>query len=295
MIVSITGASGFVGRLLSSHLHEKGFTVNCIDMASPLNTPEIPGIRYIQADTSRPGKWQDHISEADAVVNLAGRNIFGLWTPSCRKEIYESRILTTKNIVQALKQGSVLVNASAVGFYGDRGDAPLCEEETCGNDFLAGVCKDWESEAEAASSKEARLVILRFGIIIGKNGGALKNMLPAYRMGLGGPLGTGKQWFPWIHSEDILEIVNLAIKSDMAGIYNVCSPGLITQGELSEALAKTVGMPDFFRIPKILVTTLLGDFGKAITSSQKALPKRLLESGFEFKYKNIIEALSDSV
>lgn len=295
MIVSITGASGFVGRLLSSRLHENGFKINCIDMASPINCPDKPGIRYIQADTTCPGEWQTHISDADAVVNLAGRNIFGLWTPSCRKEIYESRILTTRNLVQALKKGSVLINASAVGFYGDRGDDPLCEEEACGNDFLAGVCKDWEYEAEAASTNAERLVILRFGIIIGKNGGALKNMLPAYRMGLGGPLGTGKQWFPWIHSDDILDIINLAIKSDMAGIYNACSPGLITQAELSEAIAKTVGMPDFFRIPKILVTALLGDFGKAITSSQKALSKKLVESGFEFKYKNIIEALSDSV
>lgn len=295
MKIAMTGAAGFLGRILSNSLIEKGFVLKGIDIAPPNNQIQNQSFEYIQADTKYPGEWQKPVNEADAVINLAGKNIFGLWTPAYRKEIYDSRILTTKNIVSALKKGATLINASAVGYYGDREDETIFEDAPNGNDYLANVCRDWEFEAETASSVAARIVILRFGIIIGKNGGALKKMLPAYKMGLGGPIGSGSQWFPWIHTDDVAEIIHKSLSSDMTGAYNACSPGLITQAQLSEGIAKTVGMPDYFRIPKILVKTLLGDLGNAITSSQKAFPKKLMDSGFEFKYKNIIEALSDSI
>lgn len=295
MKIAITGAAGFLGRNLSSHLLEHGYSVTGIDIVGNQVLNHNGSYDYIQADTRVPGSWQKAVSEADVTVNLAGKNIFGIWTPGYKKDLYESRVLTTKNVADAVRSDSTLINASAVGFYGDRGDLILTEDETCGEDFLARVCTDWEKEANKAGQKNVRIVILRFGIIIGRKEGALNKMLPAYRFGLGGALGSGKQWFAWIHKEDIIEIVKFAISNNISGAFNACSPDLITQGQFSKSLAKIVGISEFFPVPRILLTSVLGDFGKALTSSQRAVPQKLIDLGFDFKYKDIDTALSDSL
>jgi len=295
MKIAITGAAGFVGRNLSAHLIEQGHIVTGIDISTSQSSVNNSAYRYIKADTRLPGSWQEAISEADVTVNLAGKNIFGIWTPGYKKEVYESRVMTTKNVADALKTGSTLINASASGYYGNRADTMLTEDKECGDDFLAGVCRDWENEASRAEGKNARIVILRFGIIIGRKEGALKSMLPAYRFGLGGALGSGRQWFAWIHKDDLIGAITFAISNNISGIFNTCSPGLITQGQFSKSLAKAVGMPEFFPVPRILLVTFLGDFGKAITASQRAVPQKLIDLGFEFKYNDIDKALSDSL
>jgi len=295
MKIVITGAAGFVGRYISSHLVKQGYSVTGIDIVENKALIRNGAYKYIKADTRMQGVWQKAVSESDVTVNLAGKNIFGIWTPGYKKDIYTSRILTTRNVSDAVKRDSVLINASAVGFYGDRGDMLLSEEEPNGHDFLAGVCHDWEKEARKADQKNARIVILRFGIIIGRKEGALKSMLPAYRLGLGGALGSGKQWFSWIHKEDLVEVVKFAISNSISGVFNTCSPGLINQGQFSKVLAQTVGMSEFFPVPKILLTSFLGDFGKTLVSSQRAVPQKLIDLGFEFKYNDINTALSDSV
>lgn len=295
MKIAITGAAGFVGRNLSSYLLEHGYAVTGIDIVDNQVLYNNSAYVYIKADTRMPGSWQEAINEADITVNLAGKNIFGVWTPGYKKDIYESRVLTTRNVAGAVKKGSTLISASAVGFYGDKGDSILTEDEACGDDFLAGVCSDWEKEADKAGQNNVRIVILRFGIIIGRKEGALTRMLPLYRLGAGGSLGSGKQWFAWIHKEDLIEIIKFAISNNISGAFNTCSPGLITQGQFSNSLARIVKMPEFFPIPKILLTSFFGDFGKTLTSSQKAVPQKLVDLGFEFKYKDINTALSDSV
>jgi uncharacterized protein (TIGR01777 family) len=195
-----------------------------------------------------------------------------------------------------VRKESVLVSTSAVGFYGDRGDEIITESEGPGMDFLANVCRNWEAEAEKASEKGTRLVILRLGVVLGKNGGALKKMIPAYRIGAGGHLGSGNQWFSWIHVEDLMEIIRFSIeKKEVSGAFNACSPGMITNREFSSALAGIMKVPNFFSVPKLLLATLPGEFSSAVTSSQRAYPQKLIDLGFEFKYKDIYRALSDSI
>lgn len=296
MKIAVTGAAGFIGKKVSLYLAEKGLTVTGIDLAPvPDDLMAHTNYTYIRTDTRFPGKWQKEIEKADVTVNLAGRNIFGLWTKGRRTDIYESRILTTRNVAEAAGKNAVLVNASAVGFYGDRGDDIISENDDSGMDFLANVCKNWESEAEKALKKDARLVILRFGVVIGRNGGALKKMIPAYRAGAGGHLGSGNQWFAWIHIDDLMEIIRFSIEKEISGVFNACSPGMITNRQFSSALAEIMKVPNFFSIPKLLLATLPGEFGSAITSSQRAYPQKLIDLGFEFKYKDIYNALSDSL
>lgn len=297
MKIAVTGAAGFVGKNVSSFLLGKGMKVTGIDIApEPSDLIKNPDYTYIRTDTRFTGKWQKEIESADAVLNLAGRNIFGLWTKDTRTDIYESRILTTRNVAEAVRKESVLVSTSAVGFYGDRGDEIITESEGPGMDFLANVCRNWEAEAEKASEKGTRLVILRLGVVLGKNGGALKKMIPAYRIGAGGHLGSGNQWFSWIHVEDLMEIIRFSIeKKEVSGAFNACSPGMITNREFSSALAGIMKVPNFFSVPKLLLATLPGEFSSAVTSSQRAYPQKLIDLGFEFKYKDIYRALSDSI
>ena len=184
-------------------------------MSLPLvRDPAIPstgvtGLSYVSADTTVPGPWQDLVSEVDAVINLAGRNIFRYWTDSAKRQIYESRILTTRNLVMAMgeTQCSILLSTSAIGYFGDRGDELLKESSPAGDDFLAGVSVDWEKEALQAENKGVRVALLRFSVILGKDGGALPRMLPAFKCFAGGPMGSGRQWFSWMHIQDLAAAV----------------------------------------------------------------------------------------
>lgn len=295
MKILIIGAAGFVGCNLATRLLELGYEVTGIDIVESRLPSGYSGYRHIKADTRISGTWQKEVESSSVIINLAGRSIFGLWTAAYRKDIYESRILTTRNIADAAPGGGVLINASAVGFFGDRGDDLLTETDPPGNDFLAEVCRDWEDAAWRAGDKGTRIAILRFGIIIGKKEGALKNMVPAYRLGLGGPLGSGRQWFPWIHKEDIIGAVLFAMKNEVSGVFNTCSPGLITQSDFSGSLARAVKMPAFIAVPKPVLELFLGGLGEALTSSQRANPQKLIDLGFEFKYKDIDNALNDSL
>jgi uncharacterized protein (TIGR01777 family) len=256
---------------------------------------EYDSFNWISADTTRTGPWQKGLATAGAIVKLTGRTIFQLWTEAVRQSIYDSRIMTTQHIVAAMEPGTQLINASAVGYYGDSGDRTLTEDCEPGDDFLAAVCKDWEAEALNACSKEISVSILRFGVVLG-NGGALSKMLPAFRMGVGGPLGSGRHWFPWVHILDLTQAVINLLKRDMEpGIYNLTAPGVIRHKEFATALGQAMHRPSLMPAPAFMIRLIMGALGASLLNSQKALPKGLEEQGFEFKFPTIESALSDLV
>jgi len=298
MKVLITGGTGFVGTYLATLLLEKGSEVISLGTAPAQHKFEHENFRYVSADTTRQGEWQDELARVDAVVNLAGKTIFKRWNEHYKKLIYDSRILTTRNIVDVLPQNSeaVLCSTSAVRYYGSRGDELLTEDEPAGDGFLAKIGRDWEKEAQRATEKGIRVALMRFGIVLGRGGGAMAQMLPAFRMFVGGPLGDGKQWFPWIHIHDLTAaIVALIENRDMRGPYNFCAPNPVRNSDLAKTLGSILGRPSFFPAPKIMLRLALGEFGSVLLESQRTVPQNLLKSGFEFKFPDLKSAIEEIV
>ncbi len=298
MNVVITGGSGFVGTHLSNHLLEAGHRVTAIGTRSTFDLIDHPNFAYVSADTTQPGQWQEVVSDGDWIFNLAGRTIFQRWSRRYKQQIYDSRILTTRHLVAALPdQGRpVLVSTSAVGYYGDRGEEALTESSMPGHDFLADLAKDWEAEAITAKSKGARVVVARFGIALGRDGGAMAKMVPAFRSFMGGPLGNGKQWFPWIHIHDMVAaLVYLAAGDDHHGAYNICSPNPVRNGQMATALGKALGRPAAMAAPGFMLKMMMGEVAGTLLASQKTLPENLQKAGFEFSYPVIDAALADLV
>jgi uncharacterized protein (TIGR01777 family) len=294
MNILITGGLGFVGTQLSIRLLDEGHTVTVVDR-SPAPREYTPGaVTYLSADTTSAGVWQEEIDRQDAVINLAGVSIFGRWDEDAKKRIYDTRILTTRNLVAAMGEESnvTLCSTSAVGYYGFHGDETLTEDDAPGDDFLARVCVDWEKEARRASEKGARVVLTRFGIVLGKTGGALGQMIPAFKKFVGGPLGSGEQWFSWIHMADLLEAFLFVLDHDaVRGPVNFCSPHPVRNKSLAKTLGKVMSRPAFIKTPALAIRLALGEFGSVLLKGQRVLPKKLLDHGFEFRYPTLEAAL----
>jgi uncharacterized protein len=298
MKILITGGTGFVGTHLSRACLGAGHEVTVLGTRSPLPQGDPPGLHRVAADATRPGPWQDHAAAADLTFNLAGRNIFQRWTRKYKQQIYDSRILTTRNVVDALPgDGSaVLISTSAVGYYGSCGDMELNEESPAGTDFLASLARDWETEALQAEAKGVRVALARFSVVLGRNGGAMAKMIPAFKSFMGGPLGNGRQWFPWIHIQDLVDALRfLARRSDLYGPFNLCAPYPVTNAAMAGALGKALGRPAKIPVPAFMVRMMTGELGDVLLSSQRTLPVRLLAAGFEFDFESIDAALADIV
>lgn len=298
MKILITGGTGFVGAAVTQRLLEMGHEVTVVGSSRQCRLPAHDHLQYVAADTTRPGDWQRHVPEQEALINLAGRSVFNLWTENYKKAIYDSRILTTRNLVAALPAATeaVLLSTSAAGYYGDGGEAEKTESNASGNDFLAQVCRDWEGEAEKATAKGARVVLMRFGVVLGKGGGALATMKLPFQLGLGGPIGSGKQWFPWIHLEDLVSaIVFLLSAEECRGPFNFTAPQPVRQKDFARQLGAAYHRPAFLPTPAFIMRTVLGEFGRSLLQGQRVLPRALTESGYLFTYPDLQAAFNDLV
>ena len=298
MKIFVSGGTGFVGTSLARYFLDMGHTVMATGASSAHTSISHENFRYMSADTTEKGPWQDLLKDVDALINLAGRTIFNRWSERYKKQIYNSRILTTRNLVEAMPDDKevVLCSTSAVGYYGDRAEEILTEEAFPGNDFLATVSIDWEKEAFLAEKKGARVAVMRFGVVLGKNGGALAKMIPAFRSFAGGPIGSGEQWFPWIHLEDLISAVMFIIKNqDIKGPVNFCAPNPVRNRDFAKALGRILSRPSFMRAPSFMIRTLMGEMGSIVMSSQRVVPDKLLKNGFEFQYPDVEKALNNLI
>jgi uncharacterized protein len=301
MKVFITGGTGFVGRNLAKRLIALGHEVTVITRSAEKSQTLLPRAAFVEGNPNKPGSWQDVVPTHEVIINLAGRSIFTYWTEKARREIIDSRVSITRNIVDALQaapQGTLFISTSAVGYYGSTmDDRPLDEDSPPGDDFLAEVGKLWEAEAKRAESFGVRVAICRFGIILGKDGGAIEKMIPAFRYCLGSPLGSGKQWFSWIHLEDILSIIVFLMENKgLSGVVNATAPHPVRNIELTETLARVLRRPLILpAVPGFLLRSALGEFGNILLEGQRVVPKRLLGSGYPFRFATLEEALQDLV
>ena len=298
MKIFITGGSGFIGKHLSRVFLDNGQEVAGVGRSAPPGELAThPEYTYIQADTTREGPWQEAVDRADAVINLAGVTIFKRWTGKHKTEMYDSRILTTRNVVAALPEenSKILLSASAVGFYGgDREDEILTEASPPGKDFLARLAVDWEAEATAAKEKGTRVVLTRFGVVLERRGGALKQMLPVFRSFGGGPIGSGLQWFPWIHMADLTSAFQTALDDpDLAGPVNFCSPNPVRNRDFAKALGRVLNRPAFLPVPAFMLRLAMGEFSEVLVGGQRVVPQKLQQQGFEFRFPEVLDALAD--
>jgi hypothetical protein len=267
MKLFITGATGFIGSHLAGFLLERGHEVTAAGRAAQDGRIDHPCYRYLRAETTRPGAWQDLIPAMDAVINLAGKSIVGRWTKRIRREIYDSRILTTRHVVAALPEpnDTVLCSASGIGYYGNRGEDVLAESEPAGADFLAALAVDWESEAMRAAVKGSRVVLMRFGVVLSHAGGALEKMMQQFKSFVGGAVGSGRQWVSWMHLQDLMAGVQFALTSPaVRGPVNFCAPEPVRNQDFGRALGLALGRPAVVSTPSFMIRMLLGEFGRVL-------------------------------
>ncbi|EKV02310.1 TIGR01777 family protein [Leptolyngbya sp. PCC 7375] len=305
MKVAVTGATGFVGSRLVQRLHEAGHQIKVFTRnperarkvfpASVFNQVEIVG--YTPQES---GDWQAAISGCDGVINLAGEAISERWTPERKREIMSSRVIGTEKIVEAIGQAAVkpnvLVNASAIGFYGTSETAEFYEtSEPINQDFLSQVCQEWEKAADRVTAHGTRLVIVRIGIVLGM-GGAIAKMITPFRLYAGGPIGSGKQWFSWVHRDDLVSLFMQGLTDEkMSGVYNGTAPHPVLMSELCDALGKVMNRPSWLPVPDFVIETLLGDGAVVVLEGQKVLPERTQSTGFSFAYPKVEPALREIV
>ena len=305
LTVAVTGATGFVGNRLTAALLKGGNKVHVLTRDAGKARSKFPDPRV---SIFGNGRWQEGIYNCDAVVNLAGEPISTRWTPEIKSAIRSSRLGATRKVVEAInaaipgdkkddgsdndtKRPLVLVSGSALGYYGASQTEEFTESSSAGDDYLARVCQEWEGIAKEA---QTRVVLLRTGIVLGSEGGALSRMLPIFKLYAGGPVGTGTQWFSWIHIDDHIDLIMDCIrKGSIEGPVNGTAPSPVTMGEMCSSLGRIVGRPSWLPVPEFALKALLGEGAAVVLEGQRVIPEKAIDCGFEFKYKDIGSALSD--
>jgi len=301
MNVLIAGGSGFLGKALATRLLEAGHTVSILSRNPSATRQSFPDrVAVEQWDARTVGSWIRLVEGADAVVNLTGESIGAKrWTQTQKERILSSRIDSTRAIVEALRQANrrprVLVNQSAVGYYGNVPFVPVEEDHPPGNDFLAHVAVQWETEARKATDLGVRVVIPRTGVVLSAQGGALPRLLPPFRFFIGGPLGSGSQWFPWIHLDDEIGAMMFVVeKETIEGAVNFAAPGSVTMKEFCAALGKVLHRPSWAPVPGFVLKLILGEMaGPLLLHGQRVVPRKLLDAGYAFRFPTVYEALQD--
>jgi len=296
MRVFVTGATGLVGRAACAALVGKGHAVTALSRMKDAAVRLPAGVRVVAGDPGAPGPWQDDLARSDACLHLAGEPIAeGRWTAEKKRRIRESRVRSTGNLAAVIRERGpgVLVSGSAVGFYGSRGDEVLDESSAPGEGFLADVCREWEGAA-APARERARVVLLRTGIVLARDGGALPKLVQPFRLFAGGPLGDGAFWMPWIHLADQVGLVLLALEdARVAGPLDATAPEPARNRDLARAIGRVLGRPSALPAPAFALRLALGETASAILASQRVVPRRALELGYRFRFPDLEGALRD--
>jgi len=295
MKVFIAGGTGFLGTALIAKLLGSGHRVTALARSPEKLRLFLPDIEIINGSPMQSGPWQQEIARHDALLNLTGTNIFTRWTEAAKERILQSRVQSTRNIVEAIpdrpSQPMTLISASASGYYGFCGDEEKREQDLPGNDFLARVCRAWEQEANRAQDK-ARVITPRIGIVLGRNGGALAKMLPGFRLGVAGKLGHGRQWFPWIHLDDLTDAILYCMETNtVQGPVNMSAPKPARNLEFTRTLGRVLHRPTFMAVPSLMVRLALGELSAVVLEGCKMVPGVLQEEGFSFRFPNLEDAL----
>ena len=289
----ISGGTGFIGRRVVDRL--------------------LKDTHYVGVWSRRPGQdnrtavathsWDPLVGEPpleslngmDCVIHLAGENVAQRWTPDVKRRIHDSRVKSTENIISAIgkvrHKPKVFICASAIGIYGNRGDEVLTEESVPGTGFLADTCRAWEAEADRARNYGMRVVKIRIGFVLGKDGGALQKMVPAFKMCVGGKLGSGKQWMPWVHVNDVAEVFAYAVNNEISGVWNATAPNPVRNSEFTKELASVLGRPALFPVPPPALKLAFGEFAQHMVDSARVVPEKLTKAGFQFQYPELSGAL----
>jgi uncharacterized protein (TIGR01777 family) len=293
--ITISGASGLIGRRLLKVLAKDGQSLTVLSRHAGTNLP--PGVRLAVWNPVKGEPPADALREADAVIHLAGTPVAQRWSAQVKQDIRESRVVGTRNLVAALsklqRKPGVLICASAIGYYGSRGDEMLTESAAPGGDFLSEVCVAWEKEAQAAEALGMRVVRIRIGIVLDARGGALPRMLPPFRMGAGGKLGNGKHWMSWIHLDDLAALFQFALTKPVSGAVNGVAPNPVTNADFTRALAAAVHRPAIFPVPAFGLRLLFGEMSEILLASQRVAAQAAQSAGFTFRFPELAGALAD--
>jgi uncharacterized protein (TIGR01777 family) len=303
MRVFLAGGTGMIGSRLVPRLRQRGDSVVLLTRRPDAAGTAFADCTIVAGDPMKADSWMDAVADCEAVINLAGENLTARrWNEAFKKTVVASRVQSTTNLVQALARNArttngrpkVLVNSSAIGYYGFCGDEELTETSPPGTDFLARLCQEWEKAARAGEAQGVRVAIIRTGLVLGKEAGPLSKLLTPFKMGAGGPMGSGKQWMSWIHGDDIVGILLLALDNAGAtGPINGTAPNPVTNKEFGKVLGRVLHRPSFMWTPGFALRLGLGEVADLIVTGQRVLPKKALALGYAFKFPTLEEALRD--
>jgi uncharacterized protein (TIGR01777 family) len=295
--ITLSGASGLIGRRLLKQLAADGHALQVLSRHAGTNMPG--NVRVSVWDPLKGEPPADALRDVDAVIHLAGEPIAQRWNDDVKRRIRESRVTGTNNLVQAIsrltQRPKTLICASAIGYYGSRGDEVLTEASGPGSGYLPEVCVAWEQAARAAEAFGLRVARIRTGIVLDARGGALGKMLPPFKMGVGGKVGSGQQWMSWIHADDLVGLFRWALKEPVAGAVNGVAPNPVTNAEFTKALGAALGRPTIFPVPEFGLKLLFGEMSELVLGSQRVLPKAAEAGGYRFKHPIVGPALADEL